>query len=198
MAARGRGAFTLLELLIATSVGLVITGSVVMLLLQAAVEQRRGLADATVEQQAYTLQSTIMNQIRILSANEGVLFGSPATDATGTLIGYRQITVAEGPAPDYPREVIAFDSTAGQVLYNPSLSPPGSAVPNLPVVWMTNGGSCALRQLYFSPSLKPDGSPDNSLINVSFQLDDNGASGQNQTNNPASICRTFSVQMRNN
>jgi hypothetical protein len=46
--------------------------------------------------------------------------------------------------------------------------------------------------------LKPDGSPDNSLINVSFQLDDNGASGQNQTNNPASICRTFSVQMRNN
>ena len=54
----------------------------------------------------------------------------------------------------------------------------------------------ALRSLCFSTSFNPDGSLNSSLVNVRFQMDDNGASRQNPINNPANIYRTFSIQMR--
>ena len=45
-------------------------------------------------------------------------------------------------------------------------------------------------------AFNPDGSQDNSLVNVMIQMDDNGYSHQNPINNPASIYRAFSIKMR--
>jgi hypothetical protein len=62
---------------------------------------------------------------------------------------------------------------------------------------MTNSPTVALTKLYFSTSFNLDGSQNNSLVNVVFQMNDNGFSQQSPINNPASIMRNFSVQMRN-
>jgi hypothetical protein len=65
------------------------------------------------------------------------------------------------------------------------------------MLWMTNSAAAVLTELYFSTSFNLDGSQNNSLLNVVFQMNDNGFSRQNPTNNPASLFRNFSVQMRN-
>ena len=61
---------------------------------------------------------------------------------------------------------------------------------------MTNSPNVVLRRFYFSSSLNLDGSQNNSLVNVTFQMDDNGYSKQNTAYNIANIYRSFSVQMR--
>jgi len=165
----------------------------VILLLESAREERRGFADATVEQAAAKLQTQIIACLRVMSASEGVIFYAPATDSAGATNGFTSIILAEGPAPDYPREQITFDAPTGKVLYYPNRSATNTAI-----TMIGNGSGVVIRQVCFSPSLKSDGSPDNALINVLIKLDDNGASGRTVMPNPASIWRSFSVRMRNN
>jgi prepilin-type N-terminal cleavage/methylation domain-containing protein len=189
-----RQAFTLIELMMASGIGLVFAGAVVALLYQAGVEQRSGLADATVEDKAYTLQENISSCLRIMSSNQGISpdYNTAATDSHGNLLGYQTIYVFLANANgSYTTEKIHFDPTTGAVVYTPNGSAPGTTI-----LWMTNSPTVALRQLYFNTSFNPDGSLDSSLVNVRLQMDDNGASRQNVTNNPASIYRSFSVQMR--
>jgi prepilin-type N-terminal cleavage/methylation domain-containing protein len=188
-----RRGFTLIELLVAASVGIMVIGTPIMLLIESAREERRGLADATAEQAAAKLQNQILGYVRAMSAQEGVVFSVPATDSGGETNGFRSIILARGPAPDYPREQISFDAGAGRVLYYPN-----RLLPDTAIVMMQNQSNVVVRQVNFSPSLKMDGTVDNALINVLIQLDDNGCSGRSVMPNPASIWRTFSVRMRNN
>ena len=189
--ALGRG-FTLIELMVAVSVGTMVIAGPMLLLLESAREQRRGLADATVEQAAGKLQSQLVGYLRPMSANESVIFSAPATNSAGAIIGFTSIIMAAGPAPDYPRQQITFDAADGKVMYYLDRS-----LPNTAILIVQNQSNMVVRQVCFSPSLKMDGTPDNALINVLIQLDDNGSSGRTVTPNPASIWRTFSVRMRN-
>jgi hypothetical protein len=77
------------------------------------------------------------------------------------------------------------------VVYTPDVSNPTKQI-----VWVSNSRTVALRELCFAPSFNPDGSLNSSLVNVRFQMDDNGYAQHNPINNPGNIYRSFSVQMR--
>jgi len=178
----------------AVSVGVPVAGTVVLLVVQAGLEQLRGLADTTVEQSAYVLQADISNCLRTMSSNQGLTpdYSSKLNDSNGNLVGYQKVYVFHANMDgSYTTEQIQFDSSSGRVVYTPNVSNPANQV-----VWMSNSSAVALRELCFSPSFNADGSLNSSLVNVRFQMDDNGYSGQNPTNNPASIYRSFSIQMR--
>jgi len=187
-----RRGFTLVELMVAIAIGMVVLGSTMILLLESAKEQKRGLADATVEQAAADLESRLIGYLRVMSAREGIIFSVPAKDTGGNVIGYSSIIGAQGPAPDYPRQQITFDANTGKVLFYANRT-----LTNAATMIIKNQRNLAVRQACFSPSLKLDGTTDNSLINVLLRLDDNGASGRTLSPNPASVWRTFSVRMRN-
>jgi hypothetical protein len=189
-----RRAFTLAELMVATAVGMGLAGTVLLLLMQAATEQRNGFADTTVEEKAYTLQANITTCLRSMSASAGITpnYSSGLYDTNGNLLGYQSVFIFYPSNGAYTRGSISFDSSSGQVIYTPNV-----VAPSTQVQWMTNSATAVLTELYFSTSFNLDGSQDNSLVNVAFQMNDNGFSQQNPSNNPASIFRNFSVQMRN-
>lgn len=177
-----------------TLIGVGISGTVIFLLFQAAVEQRLGLASATVEQQAQSLQSSIANCLRGMSANQGLSpdYTSAIHDTGGHLLGYQKVFFfCANPDGSYTREQISVDPASGRVTYLPDATKPAAAI-----IWMTNRANLALRQLCFNTSFNPDGSLNGSLVNVQFLIDDNGASQQKSGSNPTSIYRTFAVRMR--
>jgi len=190
-----RRAFTLIELMVATAVGIGLAGTVMLLLLQDATEQRNGYADTTVEQEAYTLQANITSCLRSMSASEGLTpsYSSGLYNTNGNLLGYQSVFLFYPTNGGYNTATITYNSSTGQVLYNPNVA----ASTTQAVVWMTNSATTALTEFYINTSFNLDGSQNNSLINVAFQMNDNGFSQQNANNNPASIFRNFSVQMRN-
>lgn len=186
-------AFTLVELMFAMVIGLAVAGPVLLLLFQTATEQRKGLVSATVEENAYVLESKLAICLHSASSDLGITpdYSSQLTDTNGTGLGfYKSIfffTVTNG---INVRANIKFDSTSGSVVYTPNvLTTAGQSV------WMTNGLTTKLTKLWFSPGKNLDGSGDASLVNVILQMDDNGFS--NQRTNTSSVYRNFSVQIRN-
>lgn len=164
-----------------------------MLFLEASREQRRGVADATTENAAGRLQDQLMVRLRMMSATEGVVFSQTATNAGGAL-GFRRMIVARGPAPVFPREEIYFDAAMRRTVHDPDRAVGG----NDEILLATNPSSFVLRNVCFFPSLKQDGTTDNSLVNVLIELDDNGSSGRKAGgSNPARVQRSFAVKMRN-
>jgi hypothetical protein len=180
--------------MVAAAVGLPLTGAVVLLLLQTSYEQRRGLADYTVAQSAYDLESRITSCLRGASA-EGLtpVYSSATNDSSGNLLGYQTVFVFHpGTNGDDIRGRIHFDPSSGAVTYTPD----DVTAPNTQIAWMTNSPDVVLHELFFNTSFNPDGSLDSSLVRVCFQMDDNGFSQQNPSDNLANIYRSFSVQMR--
>jgi prepilin-type N-terminal cleavage/methylation domain-containing protein len=189
-----RRAFTLPELMVASSVGLLITSAVISLLMLSALEDRLGLGCATVEEKAYVLQTTIAKNLRPMSANQGMSpdYSLPYTAPNGSVLGYNGIYVFVAMTNGtYANEHIFFNSTNGAVTcVNNSTSPATQSL------WMSNSPTCNLTNLWFSTSLNPDGSVNGSLVNVAIEMNDNGFAHQNPTNNCASVYRSFSVQLR--
>jgi len=191
---QGQCAFTLPEVMVASCLGFGIGGTVIFLLVQAAVEQRVGLAAATVEKSAYYLQSSIVNCFRGMSANQGLSpdYTSALRDGDGHLLGYQTVfCFSANTNGSYTRNQISVDPASGRVTYVPDVT-----MPTTSIIWMTNTANVVLRQLCFSTSYNPDGSLNGSLVNVQFLMDDNGASQQARNGNPASVYRSFSVHMR--
>lgn len=186
--------FTLVELMVASTIGLILTGSVVLLLVQSAREQRHGYSDTTVEERAYTLQANIINVLRGSSAGLGVTLVSTSSVVSGiNVIGYSSIYVFKPNTngTSFTTGRITANLGNGSVVYVPDVTAPANQI-----VWMTNSTGVVLRQLYFNNSINLDGSKNNSLVSATFIMDDNGFSGQNATNNIADIQRSFVVQMR--
>jgi prepilin-type N-terminal cleavage/methylation domain-containing protein len=191
---RGRRGFTLVEVMVAISIGLVPAGAAVFLLFQTATEMRRGLAATTVEQKADGLQAKLARCLRCKSGNMGLTpdYTSGYTDGAGNFIGYQTVyaflSLTNG---SYVREKISFDSATGVVTYTSNMVYSAQTTR-----WMSNSATVKLRTLCFTPSYNLDGSLDCSLVNVTFSMDDNSFGRHVSVNNPASIYRTFSVQMR--
>jgi hypothetical protein len=194
MTACSRRAFTLVELMVAIAVGMGLGGTAMLLLVQTATEQRHGYADMTVEEDAYMLEANMTTCLRSMSANMGVTpsYNSLVTDTNGNPLGYQSISIFYPTNGAYITANISYNPSSGQVIYTPNVLSNTTQV-----VWMTPGTVAALTQLYFSTSFNLDGSQNNSLVNVLFQMNDNGFSQQGTINNPTSIFRNFSVQMRN-
>jgi prepilin-type N-terminal cleavage/methylation domain-containing protein len=196
MAARiSRRAFTLVEVLVATAVGSVLAGTMLLLLCQTATEQRCGFADMTVEEQAYKLQANLTTCLRSMSANQGMTLNpsSGLYNSSGNLLGYQSIFVFYPISNGlYITGSIGYNSSSGKVTYTSNI-----LAPSIQTVWMSNSPTAVLTEFCFNPSYNLDGSQNNSLVNVIFQMNDNGFSQQNPVNNPASLYRNFSVQMRN-
>ena len=183
--------------MIALGVGLPVAGAVVLLLVQAALEQRRGLADTTVDENAYILQARVTSCLRSMSCSGGLTTSNAVYDAvTSKFLGYQTINgfYANPTNGSFTREQISFNPSSGQAIYTPDMSASANQI-----VWMTSGQTVALHQLYFNTDDGPDPyslAPNNTLVRVCFEMDDNGYSQQGTTNNLADIKRSFSVQMR--
>lgn len=186
-----RHGFTLVELLVASSVAAMIAGTAVLLLMQSAIENKRGFADATLEQEASNLQDKIIQILHGMSANEGTYYYGAAVNGY-----YPNIIVARGSTLDlFPREQLSFDQGTRRALYNSNFPAAGTTT----LLARTNSNA-VVRFLGFSPAFKPDGTVDNSLVGVLIKMDDNGSSGRigaSRSNNPACIWRSFAVRMRN-
>ena len=192
--ARTRG-FTLVEVMIASVIALFVVVGVIGIMLQVGVEQRRGAADALLEQQAGLLQDHMTLTLRSMSAREGAHFTEPVLGAGGTPIGFGRVIVARGTAPDFPREELRWDRSTGAAIHDPDRAQSG----NERVVFDSNV-SVVLRHLVFSPSIKPDGSPDASLIHVWMEMDDNAWGNRRTATGVATntvVQRFFSIKMRN-
>jgi Tfp pilus assembly protein PilE len=190
-----RRAFTLVELLFATVIGMALAGIVMLLLVQSAAESRNGFADTTVEEKAYTLEANITSTLRSMSASMGFTpnWSSSLLASNGTSLNeYQMISTFYPTNGAYINATISYNSSNGTVIYTPN-----DAVPSTQIVWMTNSATAILTTLYFTSSLNLDGSQNNSLVNVVFAMNDHGFSQQPTNNNPASVYRSFSVQMRN-
>jgi hypothetical protein len=187
-------AFTLAELMVATGVGLALSGMVVLLLVQTATEQRSGFADTSVEEKAYLLEANITACLRCMSANQGLTpnYSSGLVAPNGILLGYESVFMFYPTNGAYNTASISYNPSSGQVIYTPNI-----LIPSTQTLWMSNSSTAILTEFYFTTSFNLDGSQNNSLVNVVFQMNDNGFSQQNPTNNPASIFRNFSVLMRN-
>jgi prepilin-type N-terminal cleavage/methylation domain-containing protein len=190
-----RLAFTLVELMVAMTVGLILGGTVVYLLVQAAKEQQRGYSDTTVEEKAYMLQANIASCLRGMSCAYGIT-GSPTNQIVNTNTGYTVWTKIYAFQPNtngtaFTTCSISGDPVSGAVVYTPNI-----AVPSSSVVWLTNSANVKLVRFWFENNQNFDLSNDNTLVNVVFELNDNGFSSQNATNNVADIYRRFSIQMR--
>ncbi|HEY3914367.1 MAG TPA: hypothetical protein VGN61_07770 [Verrucomicrobiae bacterium] len=189
-----RHAFTLPELIIAMGVGLALSGTALVLQLITAQEERNGFSDTTVEEKAYTLEANITGCLRGMSASMGItpVWSTALYDTSGNLLGYQSISVFFPTNGGYTTANINFNSTTGQVTYNPN-----TASSTGQVIWMSNTPSAVLTELCFNTSQNLDISPDSSLVRVLFEMNDNGYSQQNPSNNMSSVYRNFSVQMRN-
>lgn len=189
-----RTGFTLVEVLIASSLGVLVSGAVMVLFLETARENYRALADQGVEHAASLLQDRILAHLRSMSARAGLVYRAPVIQEE-VAVGYRRVTASRGMPPDFPREELQFDSVGGRMLYFKDASNTNSE--NATVLLQSKVGSYRLREACFFPSLKIDGTPDNSLVNVILVLDDDGSSRSRPTGNPISVERTFSVRLRN-
>jgi Tfp pilus assembly protein PilE len=187
---------TLIELIVSSAVGVLVISTLLMLVVQVAKEQRRGLVDTTLQQQAGILEDKITRLVRSMSASETILLAEPI--ATGSPF-YRRVVMARGQTPTYPREELIYDVAAGKVTHDPDRSVSGN---ELALFAPTGKASMmVLRNLYFFSSVKLDGSPDSSVLNVFMEFDDNSFAGRKDASGSLKktrVLRTFSVKMRNN
>lgn len=183
---------TLPELMVALAISGLALAGLMTTFTTLAREQRRNLADTVLQREAAMFQDSLAATLRFLSASESVAFGSPVAPDMPL---YRRLVVARGPAPAYPREEIYFDPLTFQLLHDTNRNMSG---PDLPI-WPAEVGA-RLRQVHFFPAMKSSGVTDGSVINVFFEMDDDGFSGRKRPDGTVrtnTLRRTFAVKLRN-
>ncbi len=187
-------ATTLIELLVSSSVAVLVVGTLMMLVLEVAKEQRRGLVDATLQIQANLVEDKVTRLLRFMSAQEGVQTNNLVSAGSPFA---RTIVVAGGPSGSgYKRQQISYDPAAMILTHWPDRTATGNQVQ---IFKATN--AAVLRNFYFFLSSKLDGSLDSATINVFMQMDDNYAAGRRNrdgTRRLTQVTRAFAVRIRNN
>lgn len=186
-------AFTLVEMVFAASLGTLVMGGLLVLIVEVNKEQRRGMTDCTLEIQAGLAQDKLTRIIHSMSAGESVILSDPI--ATGSTF-FRRVILAEGQAPTYPREELIYSTNAFTLTHDQNRSTTGDEV-----TLVRSNAMYLLRNCYFYISMKVDGSPDNSAVNVYLEFDDNYFAGRKNTSRQpikTKVTRTFTVKMRNN
>jgi hypothetical protein len=189
---RAAAGYTVMEVMMAGSITVLVLGALLMLVLQLAKEQKFGLADGSVQQQAGMVEDQITQILRSMNVTESTVFADPVSGSPGC---FRRIIVAEGQAPVFPREELYFNPTSLQLIHDPNRAVGGDDV----VLCKANAFS-TLRDLYFYPSLKTGNLTDSTAVNVVMKLDDDGYSMRKDSSGgikKMSVNRYFTVKFRN-
>jgi hypothetical protein len=184
---------TLIEIMVGGTISVGLAGGLLCLLAFVAKEQQRELADAILQEETSFVQDQLMRLVRSMSQSESVIFGNPTQEAGVTV--FQSVIVARGQAPAYPREVIRYDPSTQALIHDPDRTVTGDQVQ-----MCVGKGGAVLRKLYFFPSLKQGGIPDNSALNIWMEMDDNGLARRRNPDGSitnTTIVRSFTVQMRN-
>ncbi|MCB2154496.1 hypothetical protein KQI84_06390 [bacterium] len=197
MKKRNRLAMTLVEVVIASTIGAVVSFATAYLVLEVAREQKRGLVDAQANSIAVKVQDRIERTMRSMSRSDSIAYGQPVTLDDGSKV-YRTVVMSSGIGN--PLESLTFDPDAQTLTHDPN-----RAVANDEIVLAKSGRLTKLRDVHFAPSMKAGGVPDNSTVNVWVEFDDNGASGRKSFDEtedryvvkPTRVVRSFTVTFRN-
>lgn len=189
---RAAAGYTVMEVMMAGSITVLVLGALLTLVLQLAKEQKFGLADGSVQQQAGLVEDQITQILRSMNVTEGSMFADPVSGSPGC---FRRIIVAEGQAPVFPREELYFNPTSLRLIHDPNRAVGGDEV-----VLCKPAAFSTLRDLYFYPSLKTGNLTDSTAVNVVMKLDDDGYSMRKDSSGSIkrmSVNRYFTVKFRN-
>lgn len=189
---RAAAGYTVMEVMMAGSITVLVLGALLTLVLQLAKEQKFGLADGSVQQQAGLVEDQITQLLRSMNVTESTVFADPVSGSPGC---FRRIIVAEGQAPVFPREELYFNPEKLVLVHDPNRSVGGDDV-----VLCKASAFATLRDLYFYPSLKTGNLTDSTAVNVVMKLDDDGYSMRKDSSGSIkkmSVNRYFTVKFRN-
>lgn len=184
---------TLVELMVALSIGVVLAGGGVFLLIEAARENLRTVADATVEHEAALLQARLTRLLREMSCAEGAVYFLPAATVFDMPTAYHGLIVARGPSPDFPRAELRYDTANGRLWFRENRASASTEV----TLFENRPGRVLLRQVQWAPGIKADGSTDSTVIRIFFRMDDDGFGRRPSDVNSSQVFRSFAVKMRN-
>ncbi len=179
-----------MEVMMAASVSVLVVGAILTLVFQMALEQKRGLADGSVQSRAGLVQDRVAQILRSMSATESTEF----VDAvSGNPTFFRRVIVATNASS--PRQQLYFDANTGKLYHDPNRNVNGDEVVLFKPDKMT-----ALRDVYFYPALKAGNVLDRATINVVMKFDDDGYSTRRASTNSFKkipVNRYFTVRYRN-
>ncbi len=183
----------IVEMVLASAVGVLVLGALLTLVMEVAKEQRRGLVDSSLEMKANLLEDKVNRVLRPMSSGESVVTADPT--ATGSVF-FRRIIIARGQTPAYPREELVYDPVNCRLVHDPNRAAAGDEN-----ILMQGTNSVVLRNAYFFLSAKADGSLDSSAVNVFLQFDDDFTAMRRNPDRSlrrTQVTRVFTVKMRNN
>lgn len=171
------------------AIGTMCLGAVGVVYVQMAKEQQTGLADATLGQKADMLEDKITTLLQTMSATDAATLGS--VNPTNSVM-YRQVLVSKGGTA--PQQLVYFDPTSKNVYLDPNIKVAGDQF----AIWRSLSNSVILTDLNFSLGLKAGNRPDGTLVNVSFAVNDAGATHRRSGNGyiTNNLAREFTVRLR--
>jgi hypothetical protein len=131
---------SLVEVLISSTVALVVLGGLLTLVSVIAKEQRREMVHANLQQESNLLEDKVTRLIRAMSGTQAVILGD-SVDSSNTR--FRSILLARAPAPT-ARERLAFSPQTFNCIYTPSVANPSET--NL---FFACSDLAVLREMYF-------------------------------------------------
>jgi hypothetical protein len=188
------GGFTLVEMMVATTIAIMIAGPTLLLLLQAARTNASVFSDMTLDEAANTLQSQLVSQIRALGGGGGsqaaIYTNLPGVWAPPGLsyclrVPYQMTSVGSTTIAQ-----IAYDPNRGTVSYCPDYTTTANQQ-----VFLGPSANVTVALFGFFPSIKGNGDNtlDLTLVNVQMELIHTMMYPTPVTN---TVWRTFSVRMR--
>ena len=181
---------TLVEILISSVIGVGVAGATMALVLETGKENRRSLANAALSSEVDITQDRLVGLLRGMSASESTILGDPIQGGAF----FQRLVVAQGQAPDWPREEIYFEESTNRLIHDPDRNQAGDEV-----ILFEPNQYASLRAMHFFTSMKSGGIPDGSSINVWMEFDDDGFAGHRNPDGTlklTQLARCFTVKMR--
>ena len=195
-----RKGMTLVEVIIASAIIVFVTAGVVFLLFTFARQQRLAFIEAQVARRADRIQDRIMDILRRASRNQVVPFS--VSDAvpgqpSGKEVFFYRIIFRSG--ENSPNQELRFDPTTRAIIYDPDRSIANNEVR---LDGALSGTSLSrVEYVWFAQGILPTGAPDNSLILVQLEVNDQGLARRSWRDptkraNWVIATRTFAVNLR--
>lgn len=191
---------TLVEVLVASSIAVFVAAAVVFLLFTVARQQRVAFIEAQVARRADRIQDKIIEILRRASRNQVVPFSvndAVPGQTSGKEVFFYRVIFRSG--ENQPNQQLRFDPTNRSIIYDPDLSVANNEV-RLDQAF-ANSPLTRLEYVWFAQGILPTGAPDNSLILVQLEVNDQGLA-RRSWRNPANranwviATRTFAVNLR--
>ena len=162
-AARRRRAFTLLEVMFASSISTIVFGSLISLMIITARQQSQGMIELQVYKHADLIQDRIKLMLQGASREAGVFL----TDKDGAF--YHTLVFREGVGPSFSNQSLSFDPDDAELTYDPDLGGGGDEL-----LVAGNEGPAFLDNVRFQMGLKTGGIPNGGVILVRIEVSDHG------------------------